>query len=724
MKGNPINRIRYLSIKSIIVLSCILLPIYTFISFIRAGVNISVDTYRPSVLILGSLVYIVLLVGVRAWIYRRTNRQMDMLGIILLTSFAVGLLYVGLTLRSIPPMDLKHLHIEAVNMLETGKITNTGYFEVYPFQQNATIILYAVFNVFSLFGGNDFRLCGVLFNVSMIWISAFFLYRIMLEEKGKPSAVFTLFVLVTMPNLYLYAAYYYTDTISLPFMLIGIWAILRGMRSEKRKQKYAWTFLAGISLFIGAKLRTTVIFVLIAAVIVYWIKQNWKECISLFLSLILGTVVSGIIWLPIFSTYCADLNPEKEYPVTHWMMMGLNEDSNSGWNSIDFDFTKNQPSYAGKISGNLDVIQTRLQDIGMSGLSRLFSKKIGRVWGDGTNRYETYLDASESYHRLYEYVRGEKSIFIKYVMQFMRCAVFLLMTVGAVKMLLRQNHSSYNLLLSLIMLAAFAFYLIWEAHGKYSLSFIPIMLLLAEPGTETLLSVRDYQGLTLRFSSGEYQLSRQKLFRFLRGIWMAVICCTFLTGLVGQHYYTGIVKERSEVRVNQKTNYWGARIQNVGVDGITQSFAPENSFNQVAVHFRNPDKIQGNEYLFRILDSSGVLLEEQPFASESVKDNQYKYFRFDTISCGKEDVFYLQIAAREEYKNSIVINAAYEKPSEFYTTTYDFYPGGEVVTEGFPSGTDLCFLVRYLSERPLVSLRVYLVLCSAQFFWSCWHCTH
>ena len=62
----------------------------------------------------------------------------------LMLIFFVGLLFVGLSTRIIPKVDLQHAYIEAINMLETGLMTDKWQFERFPHQKAVVFMLYFV----------------------------------------------------------------------------------------------------------------------------------------------------------------------------------------------------------------------------------------------------------------------------------------------------------------------------------------------------------------------------------------------------------------------------------------------------------------------------------------------------------------------------------------------------------------------------------------------------
>ena len=92
-------------------------------------------------------------------------------------------------------------------------------------------------------------------------------------------------------------------------------------------------------------------------------------------------------------------------PLTHWVMMGLNDSSRGAYHPDDYTFTRSFSDPKERNDAILDVIGERIQEQGFDGLTRLFSEKTIKAFGDGTYAISDFLDdGSEARGALHEYV--------------------------------------------------------------------------------------------------------------------------------------------------------------------------------------------------------------------------------------------------------------------------------------------------------------------------------
>lgn len=126
-----------------------------------------------------------------------------------------------------PNVDLSHIIEQSLDMLEEGthEFTNEDYFSFYTNNIPIAIIIYWVFYIGKIIMGEAFQysIVGGLFNVIMIWIGFLCFFR--LADKlthNYKTAFFYKIIMLCNPLFFVYASYYYTDTVSIPLSIAAV----------------------------------------------------------------------------------------------------------------------------------------------------------------------------------------------------------------------------------------------------------------------------------------------------------------------------------------------------------------------------------------------------------------------------------------------------------------------------------------------------------------------
>ena len=107
------------------------------------------------------------------------------------------------------------------------------------------------------------------------------------------------------------------------------------------------------------KKRVIVAILLIAVIVFIILKDKIKKIyLALFLELILGGLSFKIEYLP----FEIKLDENASCPITHWIMMGLNEEYTGGYKSKDHDIAFNEPTKEAKKEANIKEINARIKN--------------------------------------------------------------------------------------------------------------------------------------------------------------------------------------------------------------------------------------------------------------------------------------------------------------------------------------------------------------------------
>lgn len=383
----------------------------------------------------------------------------------------------------IPEWDFGAIYYGAIQNI-TGKIPFHKYNYLYIYQNNIGygLLLSLIFYPIKLIGLNNYMaygIVGIILNIICIDVSLLTLLKIIRQyfEKTQQN-IFWLLALLYTPFI-TYVPIFYTDTLSLPFIVGGVYFILKIINNEKNLLNIA---ISGLLLGIAYTLKPTAIIIIIAFIIFYSIFTNEHIIKRLTtISIILVAFALPLISLNIYKQIYFDQQKieEKSFPITHWLMMGLK--GNGGYNQEDVDYTSSFIGKENKKQANIKIINKRIKElVKEKKIISFYTNKALYVWGDGTY----YAPAKLSVNPIkdleikgYILPTGKNKIFILIAQcQLVLTILFIILGIILRKYLSKQQQK-LQLFLNISIFGIFLFELIWEARSRYLVNMIPILLL-------------------------------------------------------------------------------------------------------------------------------------------------------------------------------------------------------------------------------------------------------
>lgn len=174
------------------------------------------------------------------------------------------------------------------------------------------------------------------------------------------------------------------------------------------------------------------------------------------------------------------------FPITHWIMMGLNEKSHGEYSRKDEKFTEQFASKKQKAMETTHIIKQRIKQMNPVRLGKHLLVKLFRVWAMGDDDSLPKAQYAKDFPLLYEYVMGSNNGSFLWYMQAFRICMFLLMSISFFTQLNTKNGSPL-FVFSLTFLGAVLFFLLWEANRKYNVCFMGVCLVLAIDGLDNCM---------------------------------------------------------------------------------------------------------------------------------------------------------------------------------------------------------------------------------------------
>ncbi len=664
----------YESIYKMVLIILVICTVYCFV--ISVFGKKQVYDYNAYILIMGIIVYI----GIICVLYQKckelTDKKLNYIIIAMLASYFMLTLIFGLRIKSERPADIFNLHNAAISYLNTGEIQNIDYFYNYPYQLNYTYILIAVYKMGSLLGIEDFRTSGTLFGTLLLFFSAILVWKITEIIKDKSLGVMVLFIYVTNPIFWIYSSYYYTDLMGMLCILLIIYIALYINKNIASNLNYLLSFVLGFIIFSGYKFRATVIIGGIAVFALGIVKINkTKEKIIYYniVAMVIGMIIAILVHKGIDSYFGLELDKNKQFPIVHWIMMGLSEESNGRWSGELWNYTNSFPTYNEKFLADIEAINQSLSEMGVLGLIKLLFTKLTIMWTDGMTALITNFKTSVHYGDLYEYTIGNKNAFMCYATQIMRGSL-LICLVPYLFYEIKQKFSRKSIL-AVTLFGCMLFYLIWEVHEKYVLMFLPLLMIMAAFGLDVIIKLySNFHKIVIINENRNYMIFKINIFHGITNIQGGVLIATIILSVFSWNSMVIKTEKKYDYVVYQSNSSGSIGIRD---DVVKQTFVTDLDFNAVYIRFLNDNVPKEQQYTFSLYDDSGVCVYQEKFSADDIENDTYHSFNFDTVHVDAYHEFSFDIVADAEYENTIDVCIAGNNYSDLYGRGKCSILGGE-----------------------------------------------
>ena len=434
--------------------------------------------------------------------------------LIILTTCAflfVFQLSCGYLLACKPVTDVRILNLFSADFAKNGNfdLVRTDFMDHYmiKYQNNfaALFLLSLIYRLSYLFTGTVSIYLPTFVNAFAINASVVMTVFLTRRIFGERRAYFVLLLCLLFAPFYTYTAFYYTDSLSMPFLTGSVYLFVYAFNSDNIVKKLILFLLCGALVFLSFKLKGSIIIILCAVLIYAFLKLGIKEFSVLALSFIIGVGFAFGIYTAKFQEsgiLTEDLSNRYEYPYTHWVMLGLKGYGN--YNKADSEYTHSFSDKELKISANLKKIGKRINKYKAKGFVKHLIKKSVWTWEDGTYYISHHIENPVHKNKLHSYVLrdGEMHfVFYEYSCAF-QLFLILMMIISAVKSFNRPK-LDFSAFLRLVVFGAFLFFLIWETRSRYLYNFTPLFLILAVDGlfakkTERQLPFRQFNVFSLK----------------------------------------------------------------------------------------------------------------------------------------------------------------------------------------------------------------------------------
>lgn len=428
-------------------------------------------------------------------------------------------LMTGYLLQMNPVTDMQYIERYSQNFGATGNFDliqkdcekGSVYLIRYPNNLALVFLLSFVYRICNLIFGYVPSLVPVIINALAINISVLLTVLTARKIFGNRKSLFVLLLCFMFAPYYTYVPYYYTDSLSMPFCIGAIYLFIIAVNSNAKLKKYILLALCGVLIFLGYKLKGSLI-ILLAAVLIYtFLKYNLKQILCISLAVIAGFGSIGVIYSSAFNSlniYTEEQSDRHEYPLTHWIMMGLK--GYGHYNLNDSKYTESFESKAEKQDANIKEIKNRISDFGAAGLTEHIFKKAVWTWEDGTYYISHHIEDCKRENILHSFVldQGENHLYFFIYSNGFQLMLLFLILMSILKDCIKPEINILTLFKGIIF-AAFIFFIIWETRSRYLYNFTPLFILVSVDGLDFV--TMGFTKINKRFSkksTGKYRYSK------------------------------------------------------------------------------------------------------------------------------------------------------------------------------------------------------------------------
>lgn len=444
-----------------------------------------------------------------------SERQIDKIFLAVAGCVLVFQIIFFIFLQTEPISDLSYVNTAAKNFAETGDTSelyrgilskHQGYLARYPNNQALFVILAVIYSATDTLFGCMPNTAPAVLNLIGVFLSYCLMYLIAKQvSRDNYTPLYCTVFGALFSVFYTYTPFYYTDTMSMPFVMLSVWLFLKALKKDSVLKTVILISLSMVCVCIGYKIKGSVI-ILVLAYIIYSVFLFEKKRLKLFFTRIISVCAAFVIALAgvgafINSFGLSDVNESywREFPVTHWIMMGLFD--RGGYNEDDFWYTETQGDYDQKLEADEYMIKERLKKYGFAGLAKHLAKKVSYTWSDGTYSIARFLKNGDS-NMLRSFVT-ESSIFT-FICSVYQCALLAAILFSFVYGSASDSKGG-EVLLRIILMGIYFFLILWETRARYLVNFTPLFLVLAGESFKTMSE-------TLAYNDGSLPLIEKGVF--------------------------------------------------------------------------------------------------------------------------------------------------------------------------------------------------------------------
>ena len=375
------------------------------------------------------------------------------------------------------------------------------YLSRFSNQWGFLLMLSAVFRLLGAVGLGGMLYPLVVLQAALLAAGVWALLAMARELSGARGEMALLASLACFFPLYLAAAVLYTDTFSMPFVLLTLRCGLRVPRARTGKARLTAALGCAVFAVVGAQIKPTVLIALIASCIVWLLSLRPRQALAcaLLCACLTASVSLGVKAFMLERVLDRAVYAQEHTPAIHWVMMSIPTGDNpyGGLNNGDYAITWGMMDDGATQEEVMASILTRMKDriYTLRYPNRLFAaalRKNAAGMADGTFGMTEMLDDGPVRENVISsFVLEGRAHYIAYsaVCCGMWLAHLALAALGCARDI--RNRDVRAAMPAVAMFGMMLFLMLWEARGRYAFAFTPVLLLLSARGQAAVSGALD-----------------------------------------------------------------------------------------------------------------------------------------------------------------------------------------------------------------------------------------
>lgn len=373
---------------------------------------------------------------------------------------------------------------------------NEQYFVVYPnnlFLVNIYYLILKVNDILKIFTGQYQLMAIVVCNCLISSITCWLIYLIGRKLLSTEYAVVGYIISIILIGLSPWKVICYSDSFALLFPVLILYIYL-----EKRINVYVKSVIISILGYLGYCIKPQVLIIVIAIALIEGINkikkvskfEIGKLCVTgLVIIVLIGGISGGVKNIYQKEGFVQDSN--RSVGLTHYFMMGLNDQTDGVYLEEDVLFSMNCKTSKERTEKNLQVAKERLKAKGIWGYFKFLSKKMLINYNDGTFAWgneggfykvmveEPNSSISPALRNIY-YNDGKYFKVYATIVQGVWLFVILGCYLISVREILKKTIKKELLIMLTALVGITMFELLFEARARYLYIYVPVYILVFE----------------------------------------------------------------------------------------------------------------------------------------------------------------------------------------------------------------------------------------------------
>lgn len=447
-------------------------------------------------------VYMLLGVGAIALLYvcvclaapvLRHIRHRRMVMLMISVVLFVGILYLAFHYYFETGWDVSAVMGTAI-AIATGNEEGLGHFYMSLCPNNILIsfLFSIVIRIGSLLGISNAYICPIVMQCFLFALAGYLLWDVGDTLYGGRVSALIWIVYVGMVAVSPWVTVPYSDSTGLIFPIGILWLFVKALKGG-RLQNLTVALIA-FFWYIGYRIKPQTAIVGIAVML--WVLLKWmadgsrkgtdrKQYLSKAVSAAVGLAAAALVAGCCVRATDLQVDEERGVNLSYYLMTGLNESSNGVINLEDYNFSLGIEGREERSAAEWEMIGTRLQDYGVSGLLELLKKKTLTNYMDGS--FAWWMEGNFLTQQRFEgqplrgkledyyYATGSKFTLFMNQAQIQWMGVLFLAFLAA--FCKKQGDAGWVVLCSLVGIALFEW--LFEARARYLFIFVPLYILAA-----------------------------------------------------------------------------------------------------------------------------------------------------------------------------------------------------------------------------------------------------